>query len=262
MCSGQSVACSRVAWYCASIPSYDEISTLAEAVLQRIQWHRRDIVLRSKQVSSQTVAKENTKSASDAAKTIVPSKEPDEPAGAPKTALIAAVTKSAPKTGAASADKKVAAKSAPNNAATKGAAENAASADKNVAAKSASNTAAAKGAAGNAAGADNKEAAKSALNTATAKSAAENAASGEKKVAANSRAENKKMPENKKQPKQKGIASAWTKANPRYRYGQPMLTAAQLESAGPATKALHKYYMKGCVAKQIDVVVQYKRNHF
>jgi len=41
-----------------------------------------------------------------------------------------------------------------------------------------------------------------------------------------------------------------------------MLTAAQLESAGPATKALHKYYMKGCVAKQIDVVVQYKRNHF
>jgi len=88
----------------------------------------------------------------------------------------------------------VAAKSVPNTAATKGAAENAASADKNVAAKSAPNTAAAKSAAGN-------------------------AASAEKKVAANSRAENKKMPENKKQPKQKGIASAWTKANPRYRYG-------------------------------------------
>ena len=58
-------------------------------------------MLRSKQVSSQTVAKENTKSASDAAKTIVPSKEPDEPAGAPKTALIAVVTKSAPNTAAA-----------------------------------------------------------------------------------------------------------------------------------------------------------------
>ena len=41
-----------------------------------------------------------------------------------------------------------------------------------------------------------------------------------------------------------------------------MLTATQLESAGPTTKALHKYYMKGCVAKQIDVVVQYKRNYF
>ena len=130
-----------------------------------------------------------------------------------------------------------AAKSVPNTAATKGAAENAASADKNVAAKSAPNTAAAKSAAGN-------------------------AASAEKKVAANSRAENKKMTQNKKQPKQKGIASAWTKANPHYKYGQPMLTAAQLESAGPATNALHKYYMKGCVVKQIDVVVQYKRNHF
>jgi len=41
-----------------------------------------------------------------------------------------------------------------------------------------------------------------------------------------------------------------------------MLTTAQLESTVPATNALHKYYMKGCVAKQIDVVVQYKRNHF
>ena len=100
-----------------------------------------------------------------------------------------------------------------------------------------------------------KEAAKSALNTAAAKSAAGNAASGEKKVAANTRAEKKKMTENKKQPKQKGVTPAWTQANPHYEYGQPMLTAAQLESAGPATNALHRYYMKGCVAKQIDVVI-------
>ena len=70
------------------------------------------------------------------------------------------------------------------------------------------------------------------------------------------------MTQNKKQPKQKGIASAWTKSNPHYKYGQPMLTAAQLQSTGPTTKALHKYYMKGCVAKQIDAVVQYKRIHF
>jgi len=41
-----------------------------------------------------------------------------------------------------------------------------------------------------------------------------------------------------------------------------MLTAAQLESTGPATNALHKYYMKGCVAKQIDVVVQYSNEYF
>ena len=146
----------------------------------------------------------------------MPSKEADEPAGAPKTALITAATNNAPKTDTAKDEaKNVAAKSVPNAAATKGAAGNAASADKNVAAKSAPNTAAAKSAAGN-------------------------AASAEKKVAANSRAENKKMPENKKQPKQKGIASAWTKSNPHYKYGQPMLTAAQLESARPATNALHK----------------------
>ena len=71
-------------------------------------------MLRSKQVSSQTVAKENTKSASDAAKTIVPSMESDEPAGAPKTASIAATTKSAAGN-AASAEKKVAANSRAEN---------------------------------------------------------------------------------------------------------------------------------------------------
>ena len=59
-------------------------------------------MLRSKKFSSQTVAKKNKKSTSDAAKTIVPSKETDEPAGSPKTDLIAAATKSAPKTDAAS----------------------------------------------------------------------------------------------------------------------------------------------------------------
>ena len=131
-----------------------------------------------------------------------------------------------------------------------------------MAAKSVPNTATTKGAAENAATADKKEAAKSAHNTAAAKSAAANAASGEKKVAANTKAEKKKMTENKKLHKQKGIAPTWTKTNPHYKYRQPILTAAQLKSAGSATNEFHKYYMKGCVAKQIDVVVQYKRNHF
>ena len=48
-------------------PPNDEISTIGEAVFQRIWWLRRDIVLRSKQFSSQTVAKGNKRSASDAA---------------------------------------------------------------------------------------------------------------------------------------------------------------------------------------------------
>ena len=42
-------------------PPNDEISTIGEAVFQRIQWRRHDIVLRSKQISSQTMAKGNKK---------------------------------------------------------------------------------------------------------------------------------------------------------------------------------------------------------
>jgi hypothetical protein len=49
-------------------PPNDEISKHGEVVLQRIQWRRIDIVVRPKQVSSQTVAKAITKSASDASK--------------------------------------------------------------------------------------------------------------------------------------------------------------------------------------------------
>ena len=87
-------------------PSNDEISKFGEAVLQRIQWRRIDIVVRSKQVSSQNVAKAITKSASDASK--LPTKE-FESAGAPKSAPITAAAKSAPIT--------VATKSATNTAA-------------------------------------------------------------------------------------------------------------------------------------------------
>ena len=83
----------------------DEISKLGEVVLERIQWSRIDIV-RSKQVSSQTVAKPITKSASDASK--LPSKE-SEYAGAPKNNVNhvspsnepVGATKSAPITAAA-----------------------------------------------------------------------------------------------------------------------------------------------------------------
>jgi hypothetical protein len=79
-------------------PPNDEISKLGEAVLQRIQWLRIDIVVRSKKVSSQTVAKAITKSASDASK--LPTKE-SEFAGAPKSAPITAAAKSAAITAAA-----------------------------------------------------------------------------------------------------------------------------------------------------------------
>ena len=91
-------------------PPNDEISKLGEAVLQRIQWPRIAIIVRSKQVSSQTVAKAITKSASDASK--LPTKE-SESAGAPKSG-----TKSAPITAAAkSAPITAGAKSVANTAA-------------------------------------------------------------------------------------------------------------------------------------------------
>ena len=78
--------------------------------MQKIQWPRIAIVVRSKQVSSQTVAKAITKSASDASK--LPTKE-SKSAGAPKSA-----TKSAPITAVAkSAQIPAAAKSVTNTAA-------------------------------------------------------------------------------------------------------------------------------------------------
>ena len=54
----------------------------------------------------------------------------------------------------------------------------------------------------------------------------------------------------KKQPKKKGDASPWTRANPGYRYGQPLLIAAELENAEYATTSLHNYYLQGCAEKK------------
>ena len=190
----------------------DEISKLGEAVLQRIQWPRIDIVVRSKQVSSQTVAKAITKSASDASK--LPTKE-SESAGAPKSAPITAAAKSAQITAAA---------------------------------KSVTNTAAAPNDAPNA------------PITAAPKSVEKVAASADKIGAANSgtqKGSKKQEPirrskeaAGKKQPKKKGAASSWTQENSKYRYGRPLLTAAELENAGPATTSLHNYYLQCCAKKK------------
>ena len=54
----------------------------------------------------------------------------------------------------------------------------------------------------------------------------------------------------KKQPKKKGAASPWTQENPKYRYGRPLLTAAELENTGPATTSLHNYYLQCCAEKK------------
>jgi len=46
-----------------------------------------------------------------------------------------------------------------------------------------------------------------------------------------------------KEPTRDG-ATTWNKPNPMFKYGQPILTSAELERFGPATAALHDYYLK------------------
>jgi len=41
-----------------------------------------------------------------------------------------------------------------------------------------------------------------------------------------------------KQPK-KAVSSPWTQPNPNFKFGEPMLTEAALESAGPSCVTLH-----------------------
>ncbi|CAN6381666.1 unnamed protein product [Urochloa humidicola] len=66
-----------------------------------------------------------------------------------------------------------------------------------------------------------------------------------------------------KQPN-KRVAKAWTMPNPKFKCGQPMLTAAELESVRPATASLHAYYLKGCRSKhkKDGIAVKFQRNHF
>ncbi|KAG2561153.1 hypothetical protein PVAP13_8KG111607 [Panicum virgatum] len=65
-----------------------------------------------------------------------------------------------------------------------------------------------------------------------------------------------------KQPK-KAVSSPWTQPNPNFKFGEPMLTEAALESAGPSCVTLHKYYMRLCAEKKKSgIIVLFKRCHF
>lgn len=72
----------------------------------------------------------------------------------------------------------------------------------------------------------------------------------------------------KKQPtmssKEKPIeVSRGNKSNPKFKFGQPMLSASELRSVGPATRALHAHYMKCCKENnENEVMVMFKRSHF
>lgn len=54
-----------------------------------------------------------------------------------------------------------------------------------------------------------------------------------------------------------------SQSNPKFKLGEPMLTAAELESDGPSCVALHKYCMQACTKKKrSSLVVVYKHSHF
>ncbi|CAO2148425.1 unnamed protein product [Urochloa humidicola] len=195
-------------------PPNDEISKLGEAILQRIQWNRTYIVVRPRQdFSSPSVGKDSTKTA---AKSSAGAKSPLTPKSAAKTAFKkAAKSHSTPKKAAKSPSKSSAAAAAAKSAASDTAAKkSAAIADDTTAmvADDAATAAKSKDATKAAAANDDAPAAK-------AKIPAKAAAEGSKKQ--------KPLKTYKKSPikKKKGAASTtWAKNNPKYKYGEPMLT--------------------------------------
>jgi len=59
------------------------------------------------------------------------------------------------------------------------------------------------------------------------------------------------------------IGTLWIKANPKFQFGQPILSATDVEKAGPRCVALHAYYMKACAENRTDGIVgMFKCQHF
>ncbi|CAN6381160.1 unnamed protein product [Urochloa humidicola] len=174
------------------IPPNDEISKIGEALLQRIQWSRRDIVVFPRHGSSQTMEKNSTKqrkSLSDAAKS------GQEKQSAPKNSS----TKSAPiSVGTKSGqEKEIMADApicAPINAATKSGQEKEKMANAAICAPI---TAATKSGPG-------KE-----RMVETSKKAPGEGSNKQQAIKSSKEAQSKK----------KGAASAWTRPNPRFNYG-------------------------------------------
>jgi len=162
---------------------------------------------------------------------------------------------------AAAADKKAAAAEPDKKAAA-----TAAAVDKNASAasekkKTAAAAAGKKKASAGTAAAENASAASEKLKAAAASAAAGKASAGEKKKA--SAGEKKKAASTAAKESKKQPSSVWTKAHPKFTYGQAILTEAELLVAGPFTVELHTYYMKGCQGnKKNGIVVKYRRQHF
>jgi len=58
------------------------------------------------------------------------------------------------------------------------------------------------------------------------------------------------------------MASVWIHANVKFKFGQPMLSAIEVEKAGPGCRALHAHYMKACAEnRKAGIVTMIKRWH-
>ncbi|CAO2152651.1 unnamed protein product [Urochloa humidicola] len=70
------------------------------------------------------------------------------------------------------------------------------------------------------------------------------------------------IPKAAKKQQNKTGGTIWTRPNPKFKYGFPMLTDADLKSAGTATSALHGYYLQNSkVRKKSGIVVKFKNIH-
>ncbi|TVU41471.1 hypothetical protein EJB05_14992, partial [Eragrostis curvula] len=56
-------------------------------------------------------------------------------------------------------------------------------------------------------------------------------------------------------------SSVWTQPNSKFKYGQALLSTTELEKAGPYCTSLHTYYMNGCKEKKKQFVVFIRPNH-
>jgi hypothetical protein len=59
------------------------------------------------------------------------------------------------------------------------------------------------------------------------------------------------------------VGTVWIKANPKFQFGQPMLSAIEVEKAGAGCVALHAHYMKSCAKnRKGGIVAMITPRHF
>jgi hypothetical protein len=59
------------------------------------------------------------------------------------------------------------------------------------------------------------------------------------------------------------LPSVWIRPNSKFKFGQPMLSAKEVEKAGPGCVAIHAYYMKACAEnRNTGIVGRVERQYF